>query len=210
MKLYLTPHACSLAVDIVAREAGVPLELVWVDVRAKKLKDGGDYFAVNPKGQVPTLETDSGQRLTEGPVIVQYLADLRPNSGLLSPRLCLDRYRALEWLSFISSELHKGFTPLFRANTPPEYREIAVENLRKRLAWLNGVLADSTYLCGNDFTVADAYCYTIVMWTNLHDIDVSPWPHLKAYLTRIQSRPSVKAAEAAERMEAEAQLKAKA
>jgi glutathione S-transferase len=201
MKLYLTPHACSLAVDIVAREAGVPLELVWVDVRAKKLKDGGDYFAVNPKGQVPTLETDSGQRLTEGPVIVQYLADLLPNSGLLSPKLGIDRYRALEWLSFISSELHKGFTPLFRANTPPEYREIAVENLRKRLAWLNEVLADRTYLCGNGFTVADAYCYTIVTWSQLHNIDLSEWPHLKAYLTLIEERPSVQAARAAEQQE---------
>ena len=201
MKLYLTPNACSLAVDIVAREAGILLDLVWVDVRAKKLKNGDDYLAVNPKGQVPTLELDDGQRLTEGSVIVQYLADYRPECGLLSPKLGLDRYRVLEWLSFISSELHKGFTPLFRANTPPEYRQIAEENLRKRFTWLDEVLAECTYLCGDKFTVADAYCYTIVMWSRLHDIDLSPWPHLKAYLALIEKRPSVQAARAAEEQE---------
>ncbi|MDP1907047.1 MAG: glutathione S-transferase N-terminal domain-containing protein, partial [Hyphomicrobium sp.] len=105
MKLYLTPHACSLAVDIVARELEIPLDLEWVDVRAKRLRDGSDYFAVNPKGQVPTLELPDGQYLTEGPVIVQYLADLRPRSGLLAPVTTLDRYRVLEWLNFIGSEL---------------------------------------------------------------------------------------------------------
>lgn len=201
MKLYLTPHACSMAADIVAREAGIPLELVWVDVRAKKLKDGSDYFAVNPKGQVPTLQTDDGQFLTEGTVIVQFLADSRPQAGLLPTALGLERYRILEWLSFISSELHKGFTPLFRPTTPPEYREIAIENLRKRLAWLDQVLAGQDYLQGGAFSVADAYCYTIVMWSHLHQIDLSAWPHLTAYLARIEQRPSVQAALAAERTE---------
>lgn len=201
MKLYLTPHACSLAADIVAREAHIPLELVWVDVRAKKLKDGSDYFRINPKGQVPTLETDDGQLLTEGAVIVQYLADSRPASGLLSPGLSLERYRVLEWLSFISSELHKGFTPLFRPTTPVEYREIAAENLRKRFVWLDQVLAERPYLHGDTFTVADAYCYTIVMWSKLHQIDLSGWPHLTTYLERIAQRPSVQAAHAAEHHE---------
>lgn len=205
MKLYLTPRACSMAVDIVAREAGIPLDLVWVDVRNKKLKDGSDYFRINPKGQVPTLETDDGELLTEGGVIVQYLVDSRPGTGLLPSNLTLDRYRVLEWLSFISSELHKGFTPLFRTNTPPAYREIAVENLRKRLAWLNEVLAGRDYLYGNTFTVADAYCYTIVMWSRLHDIDISGWPHLSAYLERIERRPSVQTALAAEKQELAAQ-----
>lgn len=203
MKLYLTPHACSLAVDIVARELDLPIELEWVDVRAKRLRDGSDYYRVNPKGQVPTLELSDGQRLTEGPVIVQYLADLRPDGGLLGPAAILGRYRVLEWLNFISSELHKGFTPLFRANTPDEYRQIARQNLQGRLQWLNEQLADRDYLTGCTFTVADAYCYTIVMWTKLHDIDLAPWPHLKAYVERVASRPSVKAAEQAER-EAEA------
>ena len=114
MKLYLTPHACSLAVDIVARELEIPLDLEWVDVRAKRLRDGSDYYKINPKGQVPTLELRDGQRLTEGPVIVQYLADQRPKSSLLAPAGTLERYRTLEWLNFISSELHKGFTPLCR------------------------------------------------------------------------------------------------
>jgi glutathione S-transferase len=199
MKLYLTPHACSLAVDIVARELEIPLDLEWVDVRAKRLRDGSDYLAVNPKGQVPTLRLPDGQYLTEGPVIVQYLADLRPKSGLLAPATTLERYRVLEWLNFIGSELHKGFTPLFRPTTPAEYRAIARQNLQGRLQWLNDQLADRDFLTGPTFTVADAYCYTIVMWTKLHDIDLSAWPHLKAYVERIAARPSVTAAEQAER-----------
>ena len=200
MKLYLTPHACSLAVDIVARELEIPLDLEWVDVRAKRLRDGSDYLAINPKGQVPTLRLPDGQYLTEGPVIVQYLADLRPKSGLLAPVTTLERYRVLEWLNFMGSELHKGFTPLFRPTTPDEYRTIARQNLQGRLHWLNDRLADRDFLTGPTFTVADAYCYTIVMWTKLHDIDLAPWPHLGAYVARVASRPSVKAAEQAERM----------
>jgi glutathione S-transferase len=198
MKLYLAPHACSLAVDIVARELQIPLELEWVDVRAKRLRDGSDYYRINPKGQVPTLRLSDDQFLTEGSVIVQYLADGRPESRLLPPANTLERYRVLEWLSFIGAELHKGFTPLFRANTPEAYRQIARDNLSRRLLWLNDQLADREYLTGPDFTVADAYCYTIVMWTKLHEIDTSPWPHLVAYLGRIGARASVKAAQQAE------------
>lgn len=199
MKLYLTPHACSLAVDIVARELGIALDLEWVDVRAKRLRDGADYFAVNPKGQVPVLELPDGQRLTEGPVIVQYLADLRPGSGLLAAATSMERYRVLEWLNFIGSKLHKSFTPLFRPTTPAEYRSIARQTLEGRLRWLNEQLSDRQFLTGPTFTVADAYCYTIVMWTRPHDIDLAPWPHLKAYVVRIAARPSVKSAEQAER-----------
>ena len=198
MKLYLTPHACSLAVDIVARELGIPLALEWVDVRAKKLRDGSDYYKVNPKGQVPTLQLDDGQFLTEGPVIVQYLADGKPGNDLLAPAGTMARYRILEWLNFVGTELHKGFTPLFRPTTPQEYREIARQNLKTRFQWLDGVLAGQPYLTGAAFTAADAYCYTIVMWSKLHDIDLTPWPNLKAYVERIAARPSVKAAEKAE------------
>lgn len=198
MKLYLAPHACSFAVDVVARELHIPLRLEWVDMHAKRLRDGSDYYRINPKGQVPTLELSDGQRLTEGPVILQYLADLRPNGGLLPPAATLERYRVLEWLNFISSELHKGFTPLFRATTPNEYRQIVRQNLHSRLQWLNDQLTDRDFLTGQAFTVADAYCYTIVMWTKIHDIDVAPWPHLKAYLGRVASRACVKAAERAE------------
>lgn len=201
MKLYLTPHACSLAADIVAREAAIPLERVWVDVRAKRLKDGSDYHLINPKGQVPALQTNDGEFLSEGGVIIQYLCDGHGAEELLPGTLGMDRYRVLEWLSFISSELHKGFTPLFRPTTPPEYRGIAVSNLSKRLAWLDAVLQTRAYLAHDRFTAADAYCYTIVMWSDLHGIDLSAWPHLSAYVRRVADRPSVRAALAAEREE---------
>ncbi|WP_289296522.1 glutathione transferase GstA [uncultured Reyranella sp.] len=199
MRLYLTPHACSLAVDIVARELDVPLTLEWVDVRAKKLRDGSDYFAVNPKGQVPTLQLNDGEFLTEGPVIVQYLADGKPGNALLPPTGTMARYRVLEWLNFVGTELHKGFTPLFRPTTPQEYREIARQNLAIRFKWLDGVLANQPFLTGDQFSVADAYCYTILMWSKLHEIDLAPWPHLAAYVARVAARPSVQAAEEAER-----------
>lgn len=198
MKLYTSPHACSLAVDIVAREAGIPLELVWVDLRARKLKDGSSYLRINPKGQVPTLQSDDGQFLTEGSVIMQYLADSRPGCGLLPPSLGMARYRVLEWLSFLGSELHKSFTPLFRPTTPDAYRVIATENLRRRMAWMDQVLGERDYLHGDSFTVADAYCYTIVMWSRLHQIELADWPRLSAYLERIALRPSVQAAQQAE------------
>jgi glutathione S-transferase len=201
MKLYLAPHACSLAVDIVARELKMPLSLEWVDVRAKRLLDGTDYFKINPKGQVPTLALDDGQLLTEGPVIVQCIADMMAGNSLLPQNATLERYRVLEWLNFISSELHKGFTPLFRPTTPPAYREIAIENLSKRFSWLNEVLSSQPYLTGDAFTVADAYCYTIVTWSRLHNLDLSAWPHLVDYINRIEARDSVKAARAAEAAE---------
>jgi glutathione S-transferase len=201
MKLYLAPHACSLAVDIVARELKMPLSLEWVDVRAKRLLDGTDYFKINPKGQVPTLALDDGQLLTEGPVIVQCIADMMAGNSLLPQNVTLERYRVLEWLNFISSELHKGFTPLFRPTTPPAYREIAIENLSKRFSWLNEVLSSQPYLTGDAFTVADAYCYTIVTWSRLHNLDLSAWPHLVDYINRIEARDSVKAARAAEAAE---------
>ena len=201
MKLYSTPHTCSLAVDIVAREIGIDLELVWVDLRAKKLKDGSDFFHINPKGQVPTLKTDEGQFLTEGVVIVQYLADSAPSCNLLPFSPGMERYRVLESLSFISSELHKSFTPLFRPTTPQAYRVIATENLLKRFEWLDQVLIGQPYLHGDSFTVADAYCYAIVTWSHLHQIDLSGFAHLAAYLERVAMRPSVQAALAAEREE---------
>jgi len=201
VKLYLTPRTCALAVDIVAREIGVALDLVWVDVRAKKLKDGSDLHSINPKGQVPALETDDGQFLTEGGVIIQYLCDRQGADHLLPRSLDMERYRVLEWMSFMSSELHKTFTPLFRANTPPAYRGIAIENLQRRFAWLDRVLATRGFLHAQRFTAADAYCFTIVMWAELHAIDLAQWPHLHAYLQRIATRPSVQTALAAERDE---------
>ncbi len=211
MKLYHEVRGCSLAVDIVARELDIPLELIWVDVPRKLLPDGTDYYKVNPKGQVPSLELPNGEFLSEGAVIMQYLADLRPNTDLSAPAGTLARYRIMEWMSFIASDLHKGgFMPLIKKITPDDYRPIARELVLTRLKWLNDHLANRSYLTGPNFTIADAHCYTIVMWTDYQGIDVSPWPHLQAYLQRIGRRESVVAAEAAERAEAERSLKANA
>jgi glutathione S-transferase len=204
MKLYHEVRGCSLAVDIVARELGVPLELVWVDVPRKLLPDGSDYYKVNPKGQVPALELPDGQHLTEGAVIMQYLADQCPDSELSAPAGTLQRYRIMEWMSFVASDLHKGgFMPLIKKTTPEDYRLIARQLVLSRLKWLNDHLAGQEYLTGPKFTMADAHCYTVVMWTENQGIDVSPWPHLKAYLQRIGMRASVIAAKHAERQEAE-------
>lgn len=206
MKFFHEVRGCSLAVDIVARELGLPLELIWVDVPRKLLPDGSDYYKVNPKGQVPALELPNGEYLTEGAIIMQYLADLRPGSDLCAPPGTLQRYRIMEWMSFIASDLHKGgFMPLFKKTTPDDYRPIARQLVLARMKWLDEHLADHDYLTGPTFTIADAHCYTIAMWTAYHDIDITPWPHLSAYLERIGARPSVKAAKAAEREEARRQ-----
>ena len=204
MKFYHEVRGCSLAVDIVARELRIPLDLQWVDMATKRLQDGSDYLAINSKGTVPTLELPDGQYLSEGAVIMQYLADLRPQSSLLAPAGTLERYRILEWMSFIGADLHKGgFMPLFKAATPPTYRQIARQYLHGRLQWLDGQLAGRDFLTGPGFTIADAHCYTIAMWTRAHDIDTAPWPQLEAYLARVGSRPSVQAAEQAAREQGE-------
>lgn len=209
MKLYHEVRGCSLAIDIVARELHTPLILEWVNMKTKRLQDGSDYFSVNSKGTVPTLEMPDGQHLSEGAVISQYLADQKPGSGLLASPGTLERYRTLEWLSFIGADLHKGgFMPLFKAATPPDYRLIARRYLDDRLRWLNEQLREKDYLIGSTFTIADAHCYTIAMWTRAHDIDTSVWPHLEAYLARIGARDSVKAAERAAREQGEREASA--
>jgi glutathione S-transferase len=198
MKLYHEVRGCSLAVDIVARELGIALEYAWVDMRSKRLADGSSYFRVNSKGTVPTLELPGGERLSEGAVIMQYLADRHPDAGLLPPPGTLARYRVLEWMSFVGADLHKGgFMPLFKATTPPSYREIAFRYLDDRLQWLNDQLADRAFLTGDAFTIADAHCYTIAMWVHAHGIDIAGWPHLARYLAQVGARPSVRGAEAA-------------
>ena len=198
MKLYHEVRGCSLAVDIVARELGIALELEWVDMTTKRLHDGSDYFRVNSKGTVPTLEFAYRQYLSEGAVIMQYLADLRPSGGLLAPFGTMDRYRTLEWMSFVGADLHKGgFTPLFKAATPPEYRRIAREYVEDRLQWLDDQLAGRDFLVANCFTIADAHCYTIAMWTKAHEIAIDRWPNLARYLALIAARPSVQLAERA-------------
>ncbi|MEO8296976.1 MAG: glutathione transferase GstA [Burkholderiales bacterium] len=206
MKLYHEVRGCSLAVDIVARELGLALDIAWVDMVNKRLADGSDYLGINSKGTVPTLELDDGQTLSEGAVIMQYLADQRPERGLIAPPGTMARYRILEWMSFVGADLHKGgFTPLFKAVTPSEYKVIARGYLDGRLQWLNQQLAGREYLTGPQFTIADAHCYTIAMWTRAHDIDTSGWPHLEAYLARVGARPCVQAAEQAAAAEGERQ-----
>ncbi|WP_295537826.1 glutathione transferase GstA [uncultured Pseudacidovorax sp.] len=197
MKLYHEVRGCSLAVDIVARELQLPLTLEWVDMKTKRLEDGRDYFSVNSKGTVPTLEMPDGQHLSEGCIVMQYLADQCPGNTLL-PASGLPRYRVLEWMSFIAADLHKGgFMPLFKAITPPEYKAIARRIVQAKLQWVDEQLAGRPFLTGEHFTIADAHCYTIAMWTRAHAIDMQGWPHLEAYLARCGTRPSVRAAEAA-------------
>ncbi|NVM90493.1 glutathione transferase GstA [Variovorax sp. SG517] len=197
MKLYHEVRGCSLSVDIVARELQLPLALEWVDMKTKRLADGRDYFGVNSKGTVPTLEMPDGQHLSEGCIVMQYLADQCPGNTLL-PASGLPRYRVLEWMSFIAADLHKGgFMPLFKAVTPPEYKAIARGIVEAKLQWVDEQLAGRTYLTGDTFTIADAHCYTIAMWTRAHAIDTRRWPDLEAYLARCSARPSVRAAEAA-------------
>lgn len=204
MKFYHEVRGCSLAVDIVARELGIALQIEWVNMTTKTLEDGSDYFAVNSKGTVPTLELPDGQHLSEGAVIMQYLADLRPQLQLIAPAGSLRRYRILEWMSFIGADLHKGgFMPLFKATTPPAYKDLARQYVQGKLAWLNDQLAGRDFLMGDEFTIADAHCYTISMWAPVHGIDMQGWPHLQAYLERVGARPSVVAAEGAAREQGE-------
>ena len=199
MKLFFSPGACSLSPHIVLREAGLKFDLEQVDLVAKKLKaSGANYREINPKGQVPELQLDSGEMLTEGPVIVQYLADQKPASGLVPAAGSIERYRVQEWLNFITSELHKSFGPIFRPTTPDAYKTISRENLGKRFDWLDKQLAGKQYLMGDKFTVADAYLFTVLRWSPRVEIDIAKWPNLKAYIDRVAARPKVQAAMKAE------------
>ncbi len=198
MKLYYAPGACSLSPHIVSREAGITLELLRVNTKDKSMEGGGDFRSVNPKGYVPALEMGDGQVLTEGPAIVQYLADQKPESGLAPKAGTLERYRLQEWLNFITSEIHKSFSPLFKPNTPEEYKQITKENLAARFAWLDRQLAGRDYLMGGTFTVADAYLFTVVNWTHPMKIDLAPYPNLAAFQKRVAARPKVREAMKAE------------
>jgi len=191
MKLYISPGACSLSPHIVVSEAGINVELEKVNLAEHKTASGQDYMTINPKGYVPALRLDDGSVLTEGPAIVQYLADQKPGSGLIPPAGSIDRYRVQEWLHFIGTELHKSFGALFNKATPDATKETAKANITKRLAYLNDRLAGKQYLMGSDFTVADAYAFTIVNWTNFVGIDLKPYPNLAAYMARVAARPKV-------------------
>jgi glutathione S-transferase len=198
MKLYYAPGACSHSPNIVAHELGIPLDLVRVDTRKKLTESGGDFLAVNPKGYVPALELDSGEVLTEGPAIVQYLADLKPDAGLAPPSGTLGRYRLQEMLGYINSEIHKSYSPLFSPNVTPEARQERVEYLYKRYRTIEPLLAKHPFLLGNQFTAADAYLYTVTTWAGYLKIDLSEFPALVAFQERVGARPSVQAARASE------------
>ncbi len=198
MKLYFAPGACSLSPHIVLEEAGIAAETEQVNNQEKKTKSGTDYWTINPKGQVPALQLDSGEMLTEGPVIVQYLADQKPASGLVPPAGSIERYRVQEWLNFITSELHKSFGPIFRPTTPDAFKTISKENLGKRFDWLDKQLDGRQYLMGDKFTVADAYLFTVLRWSGRVQIDLGKWPNLQAYVGRVGARPKVQAAMKAE------------
>jgi glutathione S-transferase len=198
MQLYFSPGACSLASHITLREAGLPFDLARTDVKAKKLDDGSDYFAVNSKGAVPALRLDDGQVLTEGPAILQYLADLKPESGLAPKAGTLQRYRLLEWLNFITSEIHKSFSPLWNPTAGPEVKAYARAVLEKKFDWLEKQLAGKTFLTGDTFTIADAYLFTVVNWSQFVEIDLARWPTLQAFQGRVAARPKVQEALAAE------------
>jgi len=198
MKLYYLPGACSLSPHIVALEAGIPLQLEKVDGNAKRTESGQDFWQVNPKGYVPALLLDNGELLTEGTAIVQYLADLKPESGLAPANGTLPRYRLQESLGYINSELHKTYSPLFNPATPAEVRQERKDYLRKRYAPLDAVLAKQDWLLGDHFTAADAYLFTVTNWASHVDLDLSGFPALLAFQKRVAERPKVQAAMIAE------------
>lgn len=198
MKLYYSPGACSLSPHIVLRESGLPFELVLASTKTHKLADGTDYYTINPKGSVPLLELDSGERLSEGPAIVQYIADQAPAKGLAPAAGTMARYRLMEWLNFITSELHKGFSPLFNPAMPEEGKALARAQLSKRLAWVDEQLEGKDYLLGAGFTVADPYLFTVAGWGKYVGVDISGLANLGAYMGRVAARPAVQEALKAE------------
>ena len=198
MKLFYAPGACSLSPHIALREAGIAFDMQKVSTKTKEMEGGGDYYMVNGKGYVPTLQLDDGQYLSEGPAIVQYIADQKPDSGLAPKAGSMERYRLQEWLNFITSEIHKSFSPLFRPDSTPEMKQSATDNLSKRFDWLATQLDGKDYLMGKQFTVADGYLFTVLNWTKFVNIDLGKWPVLAAYHARVQARPKVQEALKAE------------
>ncbi len=198
MKLYYSPGACSLSPHIVLREAGLAFEPVLASTKSHKLQDGTDYYAVNPLGYVPLLELDDGTRLREGPAIVQYIADQVPTKNLAPANGTLPRYRLQEWLTFIGTEIHKGFSPLFNPAMPEEAKKIARDKLLSRLHWVDSQLAGKDYLLGDHFSVADAYLFTVTNWAKPLGIDLAPYANLVAFRERMAARPAVQEAMKAE------------
>lgn len=198
MKLYFAPGACSLSPHIVAQELGIPVSLVKVDTQKKVTESGADFWAINPKGYVPAVELDNGQVLTEGTAIVQYLADSKPDGKLVPAAGSFERVRLQEMLGYINSELHKSYSPLFNPKTPAETRSEREEYLRKRYGLIEKQLEGKQYLFGDQFTVADAYLYTVTNWAAYVKLDISGFPNLLAFQARVAARPAVQAALKAE------------
>ena len=198
MKLYYSPGACSLSPHIALREAGLTFQAVAAPTKTHQLDDGTDYYTINPLGYVPLLELDDGTRLTEGPTIVQYIADQVPAKKLAPAYGTKERYQLMSWLTFIGTELHKAFSPLFNPATPEAYKTIAKDRLNSRLRWVNEQLEGKQYLMGDDFTVADGYLFTVTNWAPRVGVDLSALIHLNAYRTRVAARPAVQAAMKAE------------
>jgi len=194
MKLYYSPGACSLSPHIALLEAGLAHDLTKVDLKAKKLEDGSDFLKVNPKGQVPTLQLDDGSILTEGPVIVQAIADKAAGKNLAPASGSTERYRLQEWLNFITSELHKNFSPLFAPVLSDETKQFFRDRLMGKLKLVDEKLAGHDYLMGNAFSVADGYLYTMLRWADAHKFDLSALKNLTAYKARVAARPQVQAA----------------
>ena len=192
MRLYFAPGTCSLAPHIVAREAGVAVDLVKVDLATKLTGRGDDYRKINPKGAVPALVIEDGTVLTEAAVVIQYLADRAPGAGLIPAAGTLDRYVAQQWLNYVATELHKGFGPLWHKETPAEMRRSVKEQLAAKFSFLDQELSRRPYLAGDSFGVADAYAFTILGWAKFMAIDLARWPNLAAYVPRISERPKVR------------------
>ncbi|HCL5922274.1 glutathione transferase GstA [Citrobacter amalonaticus] len=198
MKLFYKPGACSLASHITLRESGKDFTLDGVDLMKKRLENGDDFFAVNPKGQVPALLLDDGTLLTEGVAIMQYLADSVPDRQLLAPVSSISRYKTLEWLNYIATELHKGFTPLFRPDTPEEYKPTVRALLEKKMQYVDAALKERQWICGSRFTIADAYLFTVLRWAYAVKLNMDGLENIAAYMKRMAERPGVAAALKAE------------
>lgn len=198
MKLYFAPGACSLSPHIVLREAGVPVELKKVDLGSKAIEGGGNFTEINAKGYVPALELPNGEVLTEGPAIVQYIADQNPTSNLVPKAGSLERYRLQEWLNFITSELHKNLGALFNKNISDDWKAAAIANINKRFDFVVETLKGKQYLLGDQFSVADAYLFTVLGWGKHIGVDIGKWPALTEYVGRVGARPKVQEALRAE------------
>ncbi len=198
MKLYYSTGACSLSPHIALREAGLPFELVLASTKTHKLADGTDFYTINPKGYVPLLELDNGERLTEGPAIVQYIADQVPAKNLAPANGTMARYRLQEWLTFIGTEIHKSFSPLFVPSTTEEARAAAKTRVLGRLGYVNEQLAGKQFLLGDQFSVADGYLFTVTTWARPTGLDISALTHLTNFMARVAARPAVHEAMKAE------------